>query len=50
MQGLTVFRSLADALRNGYEVYDRLPNGYVVRRRTNAGFAMALVMESAAKN
>jgi hypothetical protein len=43
MAGLVVFKTLADALRAGYQVYDRRPEGYVVRIHTSAGWAMALV-------
>jgi hypothetical protein len=41
--GITVFKSLADALRAGYQVYDRTSDGYLVRTRTSAGWAIALV-------
>jgi hypothetical protein len=43
MAGLLVFRSLADALRAGYQVYDRTSDGYLVRIRTAAGWAIAIV-------
>ena len=43
MAGLMVFKSLADALRAGYQVYDRTSDGYLVRTRTAAGWAIALV-------
>jgi hypothetical protein len=43
MSGLLVFDSLSAALRAGYHVYDRSDRGYVVRTRTDAGYAMALV-------
>lgn len=43
MSGLFVFRSLADALRAGYQVYDRTADGYLVRTRTAAGWAIAIV-------
>lgn len=43
MHGLVVFRSLAEALRQGYMVMDRTKSGYFLRIRTRAGFAMALV-------
>jgi len=43
MAGLVVFKTLADALRAGYQVYDRTPDGYLVRTRTKSGWAMALV-------
>ncbi|MBV9103369.1 MAG: hypothetical protein JO060_07240 [Candidatus Eremiobacteraeota bacterium] len=43
MAGLMVFKSLADALRAGFQVYDRTPDGYLVRTKTQSGWAMALV-------
>jgi hypothetical protein len=44
MNGTVTFRSLADAMRAGYQVYDRTEAGYLVRTRTSAGWAMALVL------
>jgi regulation of enolase protein 1 (concanavalin A-like superfamily) len=43
MAGLMVFQSLADALRAGFQIYDRTQEGYLVRTRTSSGWAMALV-------
>ena len=43
MPGLHVFKSLAEALRAGYQVYDRTKDGYLVRTRTSAGWAIAIV-------
>ena len=43
MAGVMVFKTLADALRAGYHVYDRTEHGYLVRTRTSAGWAMAIV-------
>jgi hypothetical protein len=43
MPGIMVFKTLADALRAGYHVYDRTDHGYLVRTRTAAGWAMAIV-------
>ncbi len=43
MAGLMVFSTLADALRAGFQVYDRTSDGYLVRTRTNSGWAIALV-------
>jgi len=43
MPGIQVFKTLADALRAGYSVYDRTEHGYLVRTRTAAGWAMAIV-------
>lgn len=41
--GLLVFISLAEALRAGYQIYDRTSTGYLVRTRTKDGWALALV-------
>ncbi len=43
MAGLMVFKSLADALRAGFQIYDRTQDGYLVRTRTENGWAMAVV-------
>lgn len=43
MSGLVVFKSIAEALRAGYHVLDRTPEGYLVRTRTSRGWAMAIV-------
>ncbi|HEY8314621.1 MAG TPA: hypothetical protein VIG51_10700 [Candidatus Baltobacteraceae bacterium] len=43
MAGLIIFKSLAEALGAGYQVYDKTADGYVVRTRTSHGWAMALV-------
>ena len=42
-QGIVVFKNLADALRNGFQVYDKTSDGYLVRTQTAAGWALALV-------
>jgi hypothetical protein len=43
MNGLMVFRTLSEALRAGYEIFDRTPWGYVVRINSDHGYALALV-------
>ena len=43
MAGLMVFKSLADALRAGFQIYERTQDGYLVRTKTAQGWAMALV-------
>jgi hypothetical protein len=43
MNGLLVFKSITEALRAGYQVYDRTADGYLVRIQTSRGWAMALV-------
>jgi hypothetical protein len=45
MQGLVLFISLADAIRAGYQIVDQTPDGYVVRTKTAAGWAMALIRD-----
>lgn len=44
MKGIAVFRSVTDALRAGYQVCDRADDGYLVRVRTRAEWATALVV------
>lgn len=43
MAGVVAFQTLAEAMRAGYQVADRTENGYVVRIKTTAGWAMAFV-------
>jgi hypothetical protein len=43
MPGLMIFDSLAAAIRAGFQIHDRTPTGYLVRKHTSAGWAMALV-------
>lgn len=42
--GVMTFHSVAEALRAGFQIYDRVPEGYLVRTRTPAGWAFALVI------
>jgi hypothetical protein len=42
MQGIVVFKSISEALRAGYHVYDRTEHGYLVRTRTASGWAFAI--------
>jgi hypothetical protein len=44
MQGLQVFLTLEDAIRNGFSVYDRTQSGYIVQAKTSNGWAFALVV------
>jgi len=41
---MTIFRSLAEAIRQGCEVYDRTAEGYLVRTRIGNAWALALVV------
>lgn len=40
---MLVFHSLAAAIEAGFQVYDRTATGYLVRTRTAAGWALAIV-------
>ncbi len=42
MNGLMVFNSLGEAIRNGFQVCGDCPDGYLVRTRTERGWAMAI--------
>lgn len=43
MQGVIVFRSLEEALEKGFEVIDRTKEGFLVRKLTPGGYAIAIV-------
>jgi Ca2+-binding EF-hand superfamily protein len=44
MGGILVFTSVSEALRAGFQVYDRTSDGYLVRSRTSGGWAFAVVV------
>lgn len=43
MQGITVFKTVEEAVARGYQVVGRTEDGVLVRMRTSQGWAMALV-------
>jgi hypothetical protein len=43
-QGITVFSSMAEAIRHGFQIWDRTEYGYLARTRTSNGFAFAMVI------
>jgi hypothetical protein len=43
MAGVVAFQTLTEAIRAGYQVADRTEHGYVVRIKSAAGWAMAVV-------
>lgn len=43
MQGILTFPTIAEAMRLGFTVYDRTPSGYLMRIKTAAGWALAVV-------
>jgi len=48
MQGILIFNSLAEAVASGFEYLDRTEGGYLVRKRTGTGWALALAKEKRA--
>jgi hypothetical protein len=48
MQGILIFNTLAEAVASGFEVFDRTPEGYLVRKRTERGWAIALARHKTA--
>jgi hypothetical protein len=44
MYGIITFPTLAEALRAGFQVYDRTADGYRVRIRTSGGWGLAFVL------
>ena len=44
MSDIMRFPTLAEALRAGFQVFDRTPEGYVVRTHTARGWLLALVL------
>ena len=49
MAGILIFDTLAEAMRNGFGIYDRTQDGYLVRRQTERGYALALVIARTAR-
>jgi hypothetical protein len=43
MAGVMPFSSVSEAVRAGFQVYDRTSYGYLVRTRTARGWALAAV-------
>jgi hypothetical protein len=44
MAGILTFASIQEALCAGFQVYDKSSEGYLVRTRTPAGWALAVVV------
>lgn len=43
MSGIQTFKTLKEAIAAGFHVYDKTSFGYLVRTRTAAGYALAIV-------
>lgn len=51
MTGIRVFSTLEEALKAGFVVFDRIPEGYLVRKDQGNNFALAIVkLKDASKN
>jgi hypothetical protein len=48
MQGIRVFGSIEEARREGYVIFDKTADGYLVRRDQGGRFALAIVKISQA--
>lgn len=45
MQGIVVFKSLGEAQNYGFQVFDRTKDGFLVRKLTPNGYALAIVRD-----
>ncbi len=43
MNGIRVFETLAQAQAEGFAIFDRIPDGYLVRKAADGHFALAIV-------
>ena len=44
MQGVLVLKTMADAIAAGFEYFDKTADGYLVRKKTPLGWALAIVI------
>lgn len=49
MTGIKVFETLEEAQKAGFAVFDRIPDGYLVRKDLGQSFALAIVKLKAPK-
>lgn len=42
MQGIMIFKSIAEAQSSGFQYFDRTKEGYLVRKMTSRGWALAI--------
>jgi len=42
MQGIMIFKSISEALSSGFQYFDRTKDGYLVRKMTSRGWALAI--------
>ncbi len=44
MQGVLIIKNMADALAQGFEFFDKTADGFLVRKKTQRGWALAIVL------
>ena len=42
MQGIMIFKSMGEAFASGFQYFDRTKEGYLVRKMTPRGWALAI--------
>lgn len=45
MQGIMIFKSMGEAFASGFQYFDRTPEGYLVRKLTPQGWALAIARD-----
>lgn len=48
MQGILFFKSMGEALSSGFQFFDRTKDGYLVRKMTSRGWALAIAHDDEA--
>lgn len=48
MKGIMIFRTLAEAMRDGFEIYEATRDGYLVYKHRGANWSFAYVRETRA--
>ena len=45
MQGIMIFKSMLEAVSSGFQYFDRTKGGFLVRKMTPAGWALAIARD-----
>ena len=45
MQGIMIFKSIGEAQSSGFQLFDRTKDGFLVRKQTPNGWALALAKD-----
>jgi len=46
MQGILFFKSMGEALSSGFQYFDRTKDGFLVRKMTPRGWALAIARDA----